>query len=583
MERDRPKLEFPHKAFPSQAGNHFDDMKKISRPELWGALFLVLAIFISYWPALHGDFIWDDDAYVTQNPLLTAPDGLQRIWFSFYHQSQYFPLVYTTFRIEYALWGLRPMGYHLVNILLHSANALLVWLLLKRLKLAGAWFAAAIFALHPVQVETVAWITELKNTESTFFYLLALLVWLKFTETRLWSLYTLTFLFYMLALFAKTTTCTLPAAMLLVLWLKHEPVNRQRWFQVVPFLAVGLVMGLVSIWWEKHLGNYLPRYSLSFSLVERLLIAAHAVWFYSGKLIWPANLAFSYPRWDINPGEPWQYTGLLGCIILAAFLRSKRQSFGHGPAAAIIFFVATLSPMLGFIPLFTFFYTFVADHYQYLACVGLIALFAAAVTRFSEKWQVPPAARHALAATLLLVLGTLTWRQAGAYQNLETLWRDTLAKNPASWMAHTNLGRLLTAQGKLMEAEDHYRQALRLQPNDGDISYNYGNMLVRGNRLDEAMVQYRRALQSNPTDPDAWNNLGVVLYHKHRTAEAIDCFHEALRYRPDFSDAHFNLGNALFVEHKSGEAVAEYQEALRLAPDSAAIKNRLHALGVPTN
>jgi len=558
-------------------------MKKISKPELWGAIFIVLAVFIAYWPALRGGFIWDDDAYVTNNPLLTAPDGLRRIWFSFYSQSQYFPLVYTTFRFEYGLWGLHPPGYHIVNVLLHSANALLVWLVLRRLALPGAWLAAAIFALHPVQVETVAWITELKNTESTFFCLLALLAWMKFAGTHSWRFYALTFLLYALALFSKTTACTLPAAMLLVLWLKHLPVNWQRWLQVVPFLAAGLAMGLLSIWWERHLGNYLPRYNLSFSLLDRLLIATHAVWFYAGKLIWPIHLAFSYPRWDINADNPWQYLWAMGCVGIAVLLWVCRHALGRGPVAAIVFFVAVLSPLLGFIPLFTFFYTFVADHYQYLACVGPMALLAGAATHFSGKWRINPSTKYALTFLLLLALGTLTWRQAGVYQNPETLWRDTLAKNPACWMAHTNLGRLLTPQGKLAEAETHYLEALRLQPLDGDIPYNYGNMLVKAGRLDEAIPQYRQALQLNPADAETWNNLGVVLYQGHRTDQAIACFHEALRYRPDLPDAHFNLGNALFVEHKLDEAVAEYREALRLAPDSAAIKNRLRALGAPGN
>jgi tetratricopeptide (TPR) repeat protein len=558
-------------------------MKKASKAEIWGGVFIVLAVFIAYLPALSGGFIWDDDAYVTQNPLLTAPDGLKRIWFSAQHQSQYFPLIFTTLRLEYNLWGLNPLDYHIVNVLLHSVNALLVWLVLRRLALPGAWLAAAIFALHPVQVETVAWITELKNTESTFFYLLALLAWMKFAGTNAWRFYALTFLLYALALFGKTTACTLPAAMLLVLWLKREPVNWQRWIQLVPFLAAGLAMGLLSIWWEKHLGNYQAKYGLSFSLLQRLLIATHAVWFYAGKLIWPVNLTFSYPLWDINPGDPWQYAGLLGCITVAMFLWRWRQALGRGPITAVIFFVAVLSPLLGFIPLFTFLYTFVADHYQYLACLGPIALFAGAATHFSEKWRISPSARHALAFFLLLVLAILTWRQAGAYQNLESLWHDTLKKNPGSWMAHTNLGRLLTAQGNLAEAEIHYREALRLKPDNEDVHYNYGNMLARAGRLDEAVTQYRQALQLNPTDPEVYNNLGVIFYQEHRQDEAIACFHEALRYKPDYPDAHYNLGNALFMEHKFDEAVGEYREALRLEPDSVAIKNRLRALGVPTN
>ena len=218
----------------------------MSKLELWGAVFIVVAIFIAYLPALHGGFIWDDDAYVTNDPLLSAPDGLWRIWFSAHHQSQYFPLVFTTLRFEYDLWGLNPVGYHAVNILLHAANALLAWLILRRLTVPGAWLAAAIFALHPVQVETVAWITELKNTESTFFYLLALLAWMKFAASESWRFYALTFLLYALALFSKTTACTLPAAMMLVLWLKREPLTLGRWIQLVPFLAAGLAMGLLS-------------------------------------------------------------------------------------------------------------------------------------------------------------------------------------------------------------------------------------------------------------------------------------------------------------------------------------------------
>ena len=569
--------------FAGNKPNLFRTISALPRSVLFGGLFIILATLAAYWPVLHAGFIWDDNAYVTNNPLLTAPDGLRRIWFSFYNQSQYFPLVYTTLRFEYSLWGLHPLGYHVVNVLLHAANALLVWLALRRLALPGAWLAAAIFALHPVQVESVAWISELKNTESTFFYLLALLAWMKFATANSWRFYTLTFLLYALALFSKSTACTLPGVMLLVLWLKREPVNLRRWAQLIPFLAAGLAMGLLSIWWEKQMGDYQARYGLSFSWLQRLLIASHALWFYAGKLVWPVNLTFSYPRWDIHSGDPLQYVWAMGCLGVAWFLWIGRHVLGRGPVVAIVFFVAVLSPMLGFIPLFTFYYTFVADHYQYLACLGPITLFAGATTYFSEKWRIRPVARYVLAFFLLLTLATLTWRQAGVYQNLETLWRDTLAKNPASWMAHTNLGWLLTAQGKLAEAEKQYLAALRLKSDDVDVHYDYGNMLVKAGRLGEAVTQYRQALQLNREDPEAWNNLGVVLYQMHNTDEAMACYHEALRYRPNFSDAHFNLGNALLVKHKFDEAVAEYREALRLAPDSVVIKNRLRALGVPTN
>src|SRR5437868_7348443 len=280
---------------------------------LLGLLLAVTTIF-AYQPVWHGGFIWDDDAYVTNNELLTAPDGLRRIWFSLDSPSQYFPLVYSTFRIEHALWGLNPTGYHWVNLLLHVANALLVWRLLARLRVPGAWLAGAIFALHPVQVESVAWITERKNVLMAFFFLLTLLSWVEFLDqqtTRRWRLYLLALVLYALALLSKTTACTLPAALLLILWLQKRPINKERLVQVVPFLILGIAMGLLTVWWERyHQGTRVPLFALG--PVERILIASRAVWFYLGKLFWPSNLTFIYPRWTVSPTHPLDYAWLAG-------------------------------------------------------------------------------------------------------------------------------------------------------------------------------------------------------------------------------------------------------------------------------
>jgi hypothetical protein len=213
-------------------------------------LVLIVATIMAYQPVWHAGFIWDDDAYVTANPLLTVPDGLWRIWFSFDSPSQYFPLAYTAFRMEHALWGLNPVGYHWVNLLLHVANALLVWRLLARLGVPGAWLAAAIFALHPVHVESVAWIAEFKNVLMLFFFLLTLLVWVEFLDEKTkrgWKIYALALIFYALALCAKTTACTLPAALLLILWLQEKPINRWRLVEVAPFVAFGIGMGLLTV------------------------------------------------------------------------------------------------------------------------------------------------------------------------------------------------------------------------------------------------------------------------------------------------------------------------------------------------
>ena len=548
-----------------------------------GALVIAFATLAAYWPVFSAGFIWDDDAYVTQNPLLTAPDGLSRIWFSAHSQSQYFPLVFTTLRLEYAFWGLNPVGYHVVNVCLHIVNALLVWALLRRLALPGAWLAAAAWALHPVQVETVAWVTELKNTESTMFYLLAVFAWLHFCAGKGRWFYALALALHALALFAKTTACTLPAALLLALWLKREPVNWRRAFQVLPFLALGLIMGLVSVWWEKHLGNIQPRYHLLGGPLDRLLIATHALWFYAGKIFWPASLTFSYPRWDINLGDWREYVWLAGGLAVAAALWFGRRKLGRGPAVALVFFAAALSPMLGFIPLYTFYFSYVADHYQYLACLSLIALGAGLAAKFFEIGQADRRLQAALAALLLLTLGSLTWRQCHIYQNLETLWTDTLKKNPRSWLAHTNLGRLLAQQGNFAAAQAQYQAALGINPDEETTRYDYGNLLAREGELDAAAAQYQQVLRIAPGKAEAHNNLGSVFYRQHRTAEAIAEFQRAIACLPDYAEAYYNLGSAFSAEHKIAEAIAAYQQALRLQPDSELIQNRLRALGALTN
>jgi Flp pilus assembly protein TadD len=547
------------------------------RVRLGLSLLLVAMTLTVYVPAMQGGFVWDDDAYVTQNPLLTAPDGLKHIWFSTHTQSQYFPLVYTTLRFERALWGLNPIGYHVVNVLLHGMNALLVWAVLRRLALPGAWLAAAIWAVHPVNVESVAWITELKNTQSTLFYLLALLAWMKFAaeETeRAWRFYALALLLYALALFSKTIACTLPAAMLLVLWARNEPIGWRRCVQVAPFVIVGLAMGLLSVWWEAHLGNY-RELNYTFRFSERLLIATRALWFYAAKVVWPTRLAFSYARWEINSRDPWQYAWLIGCLAVAWLLWWRRSAWGRAPVAAIAFFVASLSPLLGFIPLYTFRYTFVADHYQYVASIGLIILFTVIAVRRTVAWQVARNTRRALSFSVLLVLGTLTWRQAGAYRDAETLWRDTLTKNPDSFMANNNLGGILLLRGELEPATALFERANRSEPDFADGYNNLGLVRHRQGRLDEADSFFREALGRDRYFVDAHNNLGILLAQQGRSSEALEHFQEAVRFRPSFAKAHQNLGLTLEGLGRTNEAVGEYRETLRLTPDARDVEGRL--------
>ena len=537
-------------------------------------LFLVLAVIVAYQPVWHAGFIWDDDIYVTNNPLLTLPDGQRRIWFSQDSPSQYFPLTYTIFRMEHALWGFASTGYHWVNILLHAANALLVWQVLQRLKVPGAALAAAIFALHPVQVEAVAWVTELKSVLSLFFILLTLLAWLEFNDGESrpsWPWYLLALISYALALAAKTTACTLGPALFLILWLQHKPINWPRLAQIVPFLLMGVGMGLLAMWWERyHQGTQGALFALS--LPERLLVASHALWFYLGKLILPINLMFSYPRWTLNPSNPLAYGWLVAAAGLgvAIFLLRRWHFAGRGPETAALFYVLTLSPLLGFIMLYTFLYTFVADHYHYVACIGPIALVAAGITRAFEMWgKGKLLLKWVLCGTLLLTLAMLTWQQCRMYRNEETLWRTTIDRNPASWMAHNNLGNVLLQEGRTDEAIALFQQALQIKPDYADAYYNLGNALLHETKVDDAIALYRRALQLNPDYAKAHINLGNALILEGKMDEAMDHYQQALQITPNDAEAHIDLGNALLQKGKADEAIAHFRQALQINPDYA--------------
>ena len=541
------------------------------RAWIFGVLLAAVTIFI-YRPAWNGGFLWDDDDYIIKNDLLTASDGLRRIWLSLDSPSQYFPLVYTTFRLERAIWGLHPSGYHWINLLLHVANALLVWRLLARLNVPGAWLAGAIFALHPVQVESVAWITERKNVLMGFFFLLTLLAWIVFIDERTkrpWPFYGLALVFYVLALSAKSTACTLPAALLLILWLQKRRINTRRLIQILPFVILGMGMGLLAVWWERyHQGTSRAVFAF-LTPIERILIASRAVWFYLSKLIWPSNLTFIYPRWNISPQHLLDYTWLLAGIVLCAAIYFVRRYVGRSAEVAAAFFVATLSPVLGFIMLFTFRYTFVADHYQYLACIGPIALFSAGVFSLAGVFKQYCAFILSAALVVVATLAALTWRQAAMYGDIETLWRTTLARNPECWMAHTNLGIVLLQKGQLNDGIAHYRAALRMQPDSWDAEYNLGTALLAQGKVDEAIFHCERAVAMEPNDPDGQVSLGNALLEKKRIDEAIIHYQKAIAIWPDHFLARYSLGRAFVEKGELDTAIAHCRAALLIRPDDA--------------
>src|SRR5882724_187314 len=549
----------------------FRYLARPKRDYLLLALLLAVTTILAYQPVWHGGFIWDDDAYITNNELLTAPDGLRRIWFSLDSPSQYFPLVYTMFRFEHSWWGLSPTGYHFVNILLHLANALILWSLLTRLRVPGAWLAGAIFALHPVQVESVAWITERKNVLMGLFFLLTIRAWVEFVDKQTkhrWFFYVLALLLYALALFSKTTACTLPAALLLILWLQGRRINQRQLVQLVPFVVLALGMGLLTVWWERyHQGTRGPLFAIS--PPERLLIASRAIWFYLGKLFWPSNLTFIYPRWIVSPTHLLEYAWLAALGGLCAVIFFARRYVGRSLEVAALFFVATLSPVLGFIMLYTFRYTFVADHYQYLASIGPIALASAGITTLAASFK---ESRHSIfgaAVCIVAALAVFTWRQSTIYADIEALWRTTIARNPGCWMAHNNLGIVLSEKGEIDEAIAHYRKTLEMSPDFADADYNLGNALLQKGEIDAAILHCQRAVTIQPNDPEAQVALGNALLQKGLIDESIIHYQKALAIRPYYVTAHYNLSSAFLRKGEIDEEIFHCRAVLSIQPKHA--------------
>ena len=535
---------------------------------------LSIALLIVYQPVWNGGFLWDDAAHVTR-PGLRSWDGLWSIWFAPGATQQYYPLTHSFFWLQHRLWGDAPLGYHLVNILLHASAAAMVALLLYRLAVPGAYLAAAIFALHPVQVESVAWISEIKNTLSAVFYLGAALAWMRYRRKQGAGAYALALGLFALALCTKTVTATLPAALLVIEWWQRGRLSwRRDVVPLAPFFIAGVAAGLWTVWVERSLVGA-EGTAFDFTLVERCLIAGRALWFYAGKLLWPANLVFSYPRWTISQSVAWQYVYPAAAIAAFAVAWSVRRRW-RGPLAAMLYFAGTLFPALGFFNVYPFLFSFVADHFQYLASLGLITLAAAGLARLLERRQIwgRPAA-NAICLGVLSLLALLSWRQSHAYVDVETLYRATIEGNPESWMAHNNLAGALIARGAVDEAVEHVEKALVLKPDYAEAYNNLGLVRASQGRVDEALAQYRKTLELQPSYAEAHNNLGLLLARRGQFDEAIAHYRRALEIDPGLSGAHYNLAEALTARGQTGEASDHLRTALALKPDYAEAHNSL--------
>jgi tetratricopeptide (TPR) repeat protein len=544
---------------------------------LWRGILLFAATLLSHWQAIGGGFIWDDDAHVTKQALRSL-QGLWEIWFKLGATQQYYPLLHSIFWFEHAIWGDQAVYYHVANILFHATAACILVAVLRKLAIPGAWVAGFIFALHPVHVESVAWITEQKNTISAIFYLLSAFNYFKYDESRNRKDYAYAIGFFILALLSKTVTATLPAAFLVIIWWKRGRIDfKKDVFPLLPWFVLGAIGGLFTAWVERV---YIGANGSDFMLTPlmRCLLAGHVIWFYLGKLLLPVNLIFIYEHWNVSSLDPVQYfyllaviAAVLGLLWIAVRPTNGRapDSISRAPLAGFLFFCGTLFPVLGFANVYPFMFSYVADHFQYLASLGIIVPFAAGATMLLNNLSHDSKPTvSAIGGVGLALFGVLSWNQCSIYKDAETLYLNTIQKNPMCWMAHNNVGAIWLNQGRVADAQAQFEEAIRIRPPYADAQGNLSSVLLRTGHPQEAYAHALEALRLRES-PENENNLGIALASLGHLPEAIQHYEMALRLRPNYVEVLNNAGNAYMQTGNKQEALNKYQAAIKYAPNYA--------------
>jgi len=539
--------------------------------QLLQALVIVAAGLWIYGPVLYGDWLWDDDRYITANPLLHDPERLWKAWFEPGSWVEYYPIEESVQWIQWCLWGNDTLGYHLTNVSLHVISALLVWRLLSKFGLPLAWLGGLIFAIHPVMVESVAWISELKNTLSLPPFLLAMCAWIDYEQHKRKQDYFLALGLFVVAMLCKITMALFPVVILLYAWWKRSHLGWNDLKASTPFFVISLVLGMTTVWSGiefAHLYKAFPDVAPVGGFFSRLALAGLTISFYFSKCFWPVGLLPIYPQWPVNPPSLWQFLPwpILGGVIY--WLWRRRKGWERHGLLGLGFFLIILGPFVGFKEISYMSFTWVMDHFLYIPIIGLIGLVVAALGQMKEK--LPATARPYGIGMVAIVMALLAWEShgySGMFINEETLWTYTLEHNPEAWSAHNNLGKVLLQKGEVHEAMEQFEQALQIRPDYAEAHYNLSLALLQIGRVREAIEQCEQALRIIPFFVEAHNNLGNALFLTGRITEAIDQYEQALRIKSNYVDVHNNLGNALTKAGRITEAADQYEQALQINPN----------------
>jgi tetratricopeptide (TPR) repeat protein len=558
-----------------------DSQRRQERSRALGAFAIVALTFLTYIPVFSAGFIWDDDAHVLHTPQQTSLRGLRDLWNPRLHaMPQYYPVTHTFFWIENQLWGTRPAGYHVINVALHATGAVLIWILLRRLNVPGAFLAAMLFAVHPVHVESVAWVSERKNTLSCALYLSAAMLYLRAIDvthreertSRDWVRYALATVLFIAAVLSKSVTCSLPAALLLVVWWKRGQITLRDVLPLIPWFVIGLIAGLNTASIERtSVGAAGGEWALS--PPQRILIAGRAVCFYAAKLVVPWPLSFNYEKWNVDPHDAVQWLYPAGVIVVVATLGvlTWRRVIGRGPLVAVLFFIGTLVPALGFFNLYPMRFSYVADHFQYHASIGLLALLAAIVFRLIRNDR----ARVAVGSAVVVILMGTSFARAKAFHDAETLWSDTINKSPGAWMPYANLGQLLAERGEYPDAAGALAKSLELNPDQAEAHLILGDLLLKVGDDGRALTEYREAATRRPRNFRAHESIGKVLLARGDLPGARDEYQRAVELEPRFVEGRAKLAGILYKLGLTDAAIEQARAAVALLPDDATLHNNL--------